>query len=52
MYLSPLDLMTPIHPVPSFPPMKVDSSTVFGTAMYPHIPLNLTPQLLAAVVGL
>ena len=52
MYLSPLDLITPIQPVPSAPPINVDSATVFGTARYPHILLNLTPQLLAVVVGL
>ena len=45
------DLVKPIHPCPSFVAMYKDSAASLGTVMYPHIPLNFTPQLLDAVVG-
>ena len=46
-----LGLLIPIQPMPSFCTIYKDSSAVLGMVMYPHMPLNLIPQLLDAVVG-
>ena len=44
-------LVKPIQPYTSFVAIYKDSPASFGMVMYPHIPLNLTPQLFDAVVG-